>query len=84
MKLFIKKFKDFPEDFFKNISPKVIIKAIKKKTSVAHVIPFAPLRIYPWFASTCLFNTIIPLFLKYETTLFFISKLHDLLVYCNT
>jgi len=58
----LKKFKDFPKDFFKNISPKVIIKAIKKETSVAHVIPFAPLRICPWFASTCLFNTIIPFF----------------------
>jgi hypothetical protein len=37
------------------------------------------LKICPWFAFTCFFNTIIPLLLKYETTPFF-----NLVLYFNT
>jgi hypothetical protein len=40
----------------------------------------------PWSTSTCFFNVVIPLFLKYETRLFFqfVLVLHDILVYYNT
>jgi hypothetical protein len=34
------------EDFFKNISQKIVTKTVKKQVSVAHVISFAPLEVF--------------------------------------
>jgi hypothetical protein len=46
MKIFSKIF----EEYFRNISSKVVTKTIKKQACVVHVIPFAPLNLVPKFS----------------------------------